>query len=112
MTEETNGYHLGPGARVVAHRRIKGRYAVAVVLDEGPFTKDDALAKVDEYRERVGGWVSKARAAEMLGISQKQVDKLRIDGDLTWERDCTDRVMIDVNSVKEFKALRDAGNAE
>lgn len=112
MTDETKGYHLGPEARVVAHRRGRGQYAVAVVLDEGPFTKDDALRELDRYRETVGGWVSKARAAEMLGVSQKQVDHLRETGELTWARDCTDRVMIDLASVNEYLGVDSAGNAK
>lgn len=111
MSDEASGYSLGPEARVIVHRRNKGRYAVAVVLREGPFDLEGARAVADEVREACGGWATKARVAEMLGCSQKQVDHLREAGDLSWERDDTDRVMIDLASVKELIASREAGNA-
>jgi hypothetical protein len=111
MSDEASGYSLGPEARVIVHRRNKGKYSVAVVLREGPFTLDAARELADTFREICGGWATKARVAEMLGCSQKQVDHLREAGDLSWERDDTDRVMIDLASVRELIALREAGNA-
>lgn len=96
----SDGYRLGPEARVVLHRRAHGAYAVAVVLDEGPYTLAEAQRVADTAREACGGWVTKDRAAHMLGVTPRTVDTLRLNGALEWKSDRTGRVMIDHASLK------------
>lgn len=101
MTDDDKGYHLGPEARVVLHRHGARRaYAVAVVVDEGPYASvRDAAAAAELIRERHSGWVSKATAAQRLGITERMVDYLRSSGQLVYEHDGTGHVLIDVKSL-------------
>lgn len=99
-SEDPAGYHLGREARVVLHRHgARQAYAVAVVLDEGPFTLRQALDIANAVREKLGGWVTKAEAAKRLGISERQVDYLRESGHLSYSHDETKHVLIDVKSL-------------
>lgn len=95
------GYRIGPGARVVLHRHAsRGSYAVAVVLDEGPFTAAEAAEAAEVLREVHAGVVSKATAARRLGISERSVDVLRANGTLTSGTDETRHVLVDSESLR------------
>jgi hypothetical protein len=99
-TREPAGYHVGPDARVVLHRHAsRGTYAVAVVLDEGPFSADEARRMAEELREAFGRWVSKAEAARRLGVSARQVDTLRASGVLESVSDETGHALIGLESL-------------
>lgn len=100
-SEAPSGYRLGREARVVLHRHGARRaYAVAVVLDEGPFTLRQASDVANAVREKLGGWVTKAEAAERLGVTERQVDYLRESGHLAYSHDETKHVLIDVKSLE------------
>lgn len=101
------GYVLGPEARVVVLRRRDG-YAVAVVHAEGPFTHDQAEAMAAALRRQGSGKVTKAEAAQILGITEKGVDYLRSQGLLTSEQQSNKRVLIDADSVRDYQASRSA----
>lgn len=104
------GYQLGRDARVVLHRHgARGSYAVAVVVDEGPFHLTDARMRAALIRETHGGWVSKADAAERLGVSERQVDYLRENGRLRSTSDETHHVLIAVDSLNEEIRRREDG---
>lgn len=105
----SDGYRLGPEARVVLHRRAKGTYAVAVVLDEGPYTLAEAQGVADAQREACGGWVTKDRSAHLLGVTPRTVDTLRLNGTLMWKSDRTGRVMIDHASLQREIDRRASG---
>lgn len=96
--DETPGYHLGPEARVAVLRRHDG-YAVAVVVDEGPYTHEQAEAAASELRRRHAKKFTKSEAAKMLGIGIKGVDYLRAVGALSSERGDNRRVLIHADSV-------------
>lgn len=101
MTDiDYEGYRAGPGARVVLHRNAaRGSYAVAVVLDEGPYSAAQARKVADRMREQHAGWVSKAEAAERLGITERMVDFLRESGRLESTKDEMRRVLISRSSL-------------
>jgi len=95
------GYRVGPDARVVLHRHAsRGTYAVAVVLDEGPFSADEARRVAASIREACGRWVSKAEAARRLGVSERQVDTLRASGVLASASDETGHALIGSESLE------------
>lgn len=88
-----------PEGRVVLHRHGARRaYAVAVVVDEGPYSLTEASARAEVLRQEQG-WVSKASAAERLGISERQVDYLRESGRLLSVSTETKHVLISVESL-------------
>jgi hypothetical protein len=101
------GYVLGPEARVVVLRRHDG-YGVAVVHSEGPFTHEQAEAMAAALRRQGSGKLTKAEAAQILGITEKGVDYLRAQGVLKYERQSNKRVLIDSDSVHEELARRGA----
>ena len=104
------GYCLGPDARVVLHRHgARGSYAVAVVLDEGPYSVLEARRAAARIREDRGGWVSKADAAERLGVSERQVDYLRENGRLVSSSDETHHVLIAADSLDAEIRRREDG---
>lgn len=85
--------------RVVLHRHGARRaYAVAVVLDEGPYSLHDAAQRAEALREEQG-WVSKATAAQRLGLSERQVDYLRESGALLSASTETNHVLVSVESL-------------
>lgn len=99
-SETGRGYAVGPEARVVLHRNgARGSYAVAVVVDEGPYSARQARGAAARIREDSAGWVSKADAAERLGVSERQVDYLRGQGRLVSTSDETHHVLIDRDSL-------------
>lgn len=109
--DETRGYVLGPESRVVLHRNAaRGSYAVAVVIDEGPYRLTDARNAAARIREDCAGWVSKADAAERLGVSERQVDYLREQGRLSSTHDETSHVLISSESL-EIEIQRREANA-
>lgn len=104
------GYVLGPESRVVLHRHgARGSYAVAVVIDEGPYLLTDARIAAAKIRESLGGWVSKADAADRLGVSERQVDYLREQGRLTSISDETHHVLIAADSLDAEIRRREDG---
>ena len=105
----TNNHHDGAASpRVVLHRHGGlGSYAVAVVADEGPYSKEEAEAVADTLRES-SGWVTKARAAERLGLSTQMVDNLRRAGLLSSVKDAAGHVMITRESIDREIARRSA----
>lgn len=106
------GYFLGPESRVVLHRHgARGSYAVAVVVDEGPYSAREARKAAARIREDRGGWVSKADAAERLGVSERQVDYLREQGRLMSTSDETHHVLIARESLASEIRRREAGGA-
>lgn len=102
------GYTLGRDARVVLHRHGARRtYAVAVVLDEGPYASlADASAALEALQERHGGWVPKHVAAQRLGLSIRQVDYLRQAGRLDAMTTETGHALIGVGSLNAEIARR------
>jgi hypothetical protein len=97
-----SGYRAGADARVVLHRHgARGTYAVAVVVDEGPYSAAEAHGVADALRETCGGWVTKTAAAHRLGLSESSVDLLRRAGRLLSETDDTGRVMIPLESLRQ-----------
>jgi hypothetical protein len=102
------GYRIGPQARVVIHRNgARRNYAVAVVVDEGPYASAaDALAALEGLREAHSGWVSKAVAAQRLGISRRQVNYLQSVGVLDTMNDETGHLLVSVDSLNEELARR------
>lgn len=94
----TNDDEVTP-ARVVLHRHGARRaYAVAVVLDEGPYSLAEASARAEALRESQG-WVSKASAAERLGVTERQVDYLREAGRLESISTETKHVLVSLDSL-------------
>lgn len=75
------GFEIEPGARVTLVRRHRG-YALAVVLDEGPFGHEEAQERLRQAQLVISGLVSRAEAANKLGLSVQQVDNLRREGKL------------------------------
>lgn len=72
---EAHGMRLGPeGARVAVLRR-RGGYAVVAVIDEGPFSHDEAHQRAEALNRRPG-LLTKAEAADLLGVSVKGIDFL------------------------------------
>lgn len=109
VVSDVAGYRIGPEARVVLHRHAsRGTYAVAVVLDEGPFTAEQAAQAAERLRESCAGWVSKATAARRLGVSERSVDLLREQGVLVSTSDATRHVLIDASSLDAEIARREA----
>ena len=99
---DDQGYRVGSDARLVLHRSGRDhRYSVAVVLDEGPYTLEQAALRLDEIREQVGGYVTRAVAAQRLGLTERMIDVMRTAGVLDWKADDTKRVMISVDSLKK-----------
>lgn len=93
------GYLLGAESRVVLHRHAsRGTYAVAVVLDEGPYSLPDARRAMASVLEGAG-WVTHDAAAERLGLSRRQVSYLRNSGRLVSVTDETGHVLISSASL-------------
>lgn len=101
---DKRGFEIGPHARVTVLRR-HGGYAVAVVLDEGPFSHEQAEAKAAELRRHASGKLTKCEAAELLGITSKGVDYLRSQGILESVREGK-RVVVTSESVHAELARR------
>lgn len=96
----TNDDEVTP-PRVVLHRHGARRaYAIAVVLDEGPYSLPEASARAEALRESQG-WVSKATAAQRLRISERQVDYLRESGVLESISTETKHVLVSLDSLNE-----------
>jgi hypothetical protein len=111
-TTEPAGYRVGPESRVVLHRHgARGSYAVAVVLDEGPYSAPEARSAAARLREDRGGWVSKADAAGRLGVSERQVDYLREQGRLISRNDAVGHAFISSESLCAEVRRREAGGA-
>jgi hypothetical protein len=111
-TTRPAGYRLGRESRVVLHRNgARGSYAVAVVLDEGPYSAPEARRAAARIRETHAGWVSKADAAERLGVSKRQVDYLREQGRLVAIRDETGHALICSASLAAEVRRREAGDS-
>lgn len=99
-SEGAEGFRLGPESRVVLHRHC-GRYVVAVVVDEGPYSRAEAEGVADALREACGGWVTKSAAAHRLGLSTQMVDVLRRNGTLVSRTDAAGHALICVKSLGE-----------
>lgn len=111
-TPAPDGYRVGPESRVVLHRHgARGSYAVAVVLDEGPYSAPEARRAAARIREKHAGWVSKTEAAERLGVSRRQVDYLRGQGRLAAMNDETGHALISSASLDAEIRRREAGGA-
>lgn len=96
----TNDDAKVPKGRVVLHRHGARRaYAIAVVVDEGPYTLTEASEAATRLLESMG-WVPKANAAAVLGLSERQVDYLRESGRLESTKTETRHVLISVESLK------------
>jgi len=110
------GYSLGPDARVVLHRHGQwgeGQYSVAVVAAEGPFDRETAQRVADRLREHGGGWVTRAMAAQRLGVTLTRVDQLRVMGRLDSEQDSSGHARISLESLNAEIARREkAGSGE
>ena len=107
------GYRVGPDARLVVHRSGRdSRYSVAVVLDEGPYSLEEAVLRLSEIREDVGGYVGRADAAHRLGLTERMVDTLRAQGVLEWISDDTNRVMISTGSLEKELQRRAEKNSK
>lgn len=82
---EQEPFTVPPDAPVVIHRhgeRSRQR-SIAVIVDSGDYaTERDFNRALSWWRRRIGGWVTKADAAELLGVSTKRVDQLRAEGRL------------------------------
>jgi hypothetical protein len=103
------GYSFGPDARVVLHRHGawgSGQYSVAVIADEGPYDRATAERVADGLREAVGGWVSRATAAQRLGLTETRVDQLRAEGRLDSTQDSSNRARITLDSLEREIARR------
>lgn len=105
---EKPGYVIGPESRVVALRSRLG-YHVAVVIEEGPFSHDEAEERAAELRRRNSGRLTKAEAAARLGITEKGVDYLRRENRLTSVSQDNKRVLICATSVEAELARRNDG---
>jgi hypothetical protein len=101
-------YVLGADSRVVLHRHgARGSYAIAVVLDEGPYDLLGARKVAAQVREDAG-WVAKADAASRLGVSERQVDYLRSQGRLIAMKDETGHALISSESLEAELRRRQA----
>ena len=95
----TNDDEKVPRGRVVLHRHGARRaYAIAVVVDEGPYTLQEAHTAAAQLLREMG-WVSKADAAEALGVTERQVDYLREAGRLKSVNTETNHVLISLESL-------------
>lgn len=104
---ETGSDSTRPQGRVALLRR-HGGYAICVVVDEGPFSHAEATTRAALLRPEPADSVSKREAARILGISQKGVDYLRVQGLLTSEKDDRGRVRIHKASVDAELERRNA----
>jgi hypothetical protein len=103
------GYSLGPEARVVLHRHGawgSGQYSVAVIAEEGPFDRATAERVADGLRAHGGGWVTRATAAQRLGLTEARVDQLRVEGRLDSTQDSSNRARISLDSLEREIARR------
>lgn len=86
---EREPYAVPEDAPVVVHRhgeRSRLR-SIAVIVDPGDYaTEHDFERALSWWRRRIGGWVTKAEAADRLGVSTKRVDQLRKEGRLVSKR--------------------------
>lgn len=86
---EREPYAVPEDAPVVVHRHGERsqRRAIAVIVDSGDYaTEHDFDRALSWWRRRIGGWVTKAEAADRLGVSTKRVDQLRKEGRLVSKR--------------------------
>jgi hypothetical protein len=94
-------FEVPADAPVVIHRQGRtGRPCVAVIVEAVPEgARPDAIEHaLRSWRLRLGGWVTRADAADLLGLSVQRVDQLRRDGRLA-SRQIGDVTAIDVTSV-------------
>lgn len=86
---EREPYAVPEDAPVVVHRhgeRSRLR-SIAVIVDSGDYrTEREFELALSWWRRRIGGWVTKAEAADRLGVSTKRVDQLRKEGRLVSKR--------------------------
>lgn len=86
---EREPYAVPEDAPVVVHRhgeRSRLR-SIAVIVDVGDYATESEFARaLSWWRRRIGGWVTKAEAADRLGVSTKRVDQLRKEGRLVSKR--------------------------
>lgn len=86
---EREPYTVSEDAPVVVHRhgeRSRLR-AIAVIVDSGDYATEHEFERaLSWWRRRIGGWVTKAEAADRLGVSTKRVDQLRKEGRLVSKR--------------------------
>jgi len=93
-------FEVPADAPVVIHRQGRsGRPCVAVIVEAVPDDSDPELA-LRRWRLRLGGWMTRAGAAEFLGLSVQRVDQLRREGRLV-SRQIGDVTAIDAASVNE-----------
>lgn len=93
---------------VLHHVGREGRPCVAVIVEAVPegADPDDVLAA---WRLRIGRWVSRADAADTLGLSVQRVDQLRREGRLK-ARKIGGVVAFDVDSLmKEVQQREEEG---
>lgn len=100
-------------APVVVHRHGHGRYSVAVVVEggSGHLTEVEAREALARWQALLGGWMTKRRAAESLGLSVKMIDALRRTGRLD-SKNVHGQVRITVKSVNEELRRRRHSAAE
>lgn len=93
-------FEVPADAPVVIHRQGRtGRPCVAVIVEAVPEGSDPELS-LRRWRLRLGGWMTRAQAAEFLGLSVQRVDQLRRENRLT-SRQIGDVTAIDAASVSE-----------
>lgn len=107
---EKRGFVLGPEARVCLVRRHAG-YAVAVVLDEGPFDRDTAERVAASHRRLSSGTATKREVAKILGITTKGVEYLRSQGVLSSVSEENGRALFDLDEVHAERARRNGNGA-
>lgn len=96
-------YAVPRDAPVVVHRHgdRARRRSIACIVDEGPWATDEDFERaLADWRRRIGGWVTKADAAEQLGRSVQRVDQLRAEGRLS-SRLIGGVVAIDLGSIQD-----------
>lgn len=105
---------------VVLHRHGPGRYSVAVVVDgaKGYLSEGEAREALAKWQALLGGWMTKRRAAEALGLSAKMIDALRRNGRLD-SKNVHGQVRITIASVqrelrrrRQLTADSDKSNSE
>lgn len=97
-------------APVVVHRhgdRMQRR-SIAVLVDETDYPDEKAFRRaLAVWRRRIGGWVTRDDAAELLGVGLKRVDQLRRDG-LLKSKTIGGVVAIDLGSVQDELSRRES----
>lgn len=95
---EREPFEVPADAPVVIHRHGRnGRPCVAVIVESVPDGRDadEALAA---WRLRLGRWMTRADAADVLGLSVQRVDQLRRENRIK-SRQIGDVAAIDAESV-------------